>query len=183
MYNGRICFQLLKGELVQKSSERSLCSKYFPLISLVSKKHLQSSLFTRPHPIDHSVSQSSNAAREAIDCRLPSYKSNPVSCRSISLNETDPRREPLRFPQSPSSNARRQFLQHFAVKCKPKWAKYLPVSGRLFWESRAPRNSCFRIQDASFWLFFFFKQPQPQLYPLLFFFFLIHPRTLPKRVD
>lgn len=42
------------------------------------------------------------------------------------------RGRPLIFPQSPSNNSRRQFLQHFAVKFKLNWLKYLPVS-RGFW--------------------------------------------------
>lgn len=55
------------------------------MISHVLEQHLQSSLFIRPYPIQHSVFHISNVARVGIDCSFLSYKSNPVSCGSISF--------------------------------------------------------------------------------------------------
>lgn len=130
--NGRIYFRFLKDELVKKSSESSSRSLYLPLISHVLKQNLQSSLFIRPCPIDDSVFHSTNVRRVAIDCTFPSYKSNPVSCRSISLSKINPQRGPPHLPPVPFQYSRRQFLQHFAVKFKLNCSKYLPVPRRFF---------------------------------------------------
>lgn len=69
---------------VRKISKGFSCGKYLPLISHLLELHLHSALFIRLHPIDNSVFHSSNMKRAAIYCRIPSYKSNPVSRRSIS---------------------------------------------------------------------------------------------------
>ena len=83
----------------------------------------------------------------------------------LTLSKINPQRGPPHLPPVPFQYSRRQFLQHFAVKFKLNCSKYLPVPRRFFFfflKSSAPGNSCFRIQDASFIFFFFFKQPQSQ---------------------
>lgn len=122
--------------------------------------------------------------RSGTPAPTPSPKERPPNLPSVIEIH---RGRPLIFPQSPSSNLRRPLLEHFAVKFKLIWSKYLAVS-RGLGGILSTRSFLFQNSRCFLYFIFFFRQPQPQFCapPFSSFFFFplsIHPRTLPKRVD